>query len=334
MTGAGIHAALLPDGRRLHLQHGPIDLVIEAFGDPAEVCAAYEQASAAFADVLAMLVRELPLLRTALGTSSLVTPHRRATARPSTNARPTGAPFQEPLDAAVLRHDDGLETMPIATGPVARRMIAACWPFRDEFVTPMAAVAGAVADHILQEMTAGHRLERAYVNDGGDIAFHLAPGQQLSCGLVADLAAPAIDGTIALTHDMPVRGIATSGRARKGQGGRSFSFGIADAVTVLAHDGAAADVAATLIANAVDLPDHPAIRRGPASEIDPDSDLGERPVTLDLGALTDAEVRAALRAGAARAEILRRSGHIHGAVLVLRGRFATVGTGLPGLQAA
>ena len=95
-------------------------------------------------------------------------------------------------------------------------------------------------------------LERAYVNDGGDIAFHLASGQSLTCGLVADLAAPAIDGTILLTHAMPVRGLATSGRATKGQGGRSFSLGIADAVTVLARNAATADAAATMIANAVE----------------------------------------------------------------------------------
>ncbi len=37
----------------------------------------------------------------------------------------------------------------------------------------MAAVAGAVADHILAAMIAGRRLAKAYVNDGGDIALHL-----------------------------------------------------------------------------------------------------------------------------------------------------------------
>lgn len=224
--------------------------------------------------------------------------------------------------------------MPRALGPVAQRMIAACWPYRAGFITPMAAVAGSVADHMLQIMLEGRRLERAYVNDGGDIAFHLAPGQQLTCGVVADLATPAIDGTIALTHALPVRGIATSGRATKGQGGRSFSLGIADSVTVLARDAAAADAAATIVANSVDLPGHPAIVRGPASDIDPDSDLGNRLVTLDVGELCDGEVTAALRAGVSRAEVLRRSGHIHGAVLVLRRRYATVGTGLPELNAA
>jgi ApbE superfamily uncharacterized protein (UPF0280 family) len=213
-------------------------------------------------------------------------------------------------------------------------MIAACLPYRDVFITPMAAVAGAVSDHVLAAMCEGRHLERAFVNDGGDIAFHLAEGQRLTCGLVADLAAPGIDGTFTLTSDMPVRGLATSGRATKGSGGRSFSLGIADAVTVLARDAAAADAAATIIANAVDLPDHVAIARAPASSIDPDSDLGDIPVTVDLGPLSENDIDQALAAGAARAETLRQAGHIHGAVLVLRRRLARVGTGLPRLAAA
>jgi ApbE superfamily uncharacterized protein (UPF0280 family) len=293
MSRDGIHAGLLPDGRRLHLQHGPIDLIIEAFGTAAEVQAAYVQAAAVFVDVLPTLVKELKLLRTPLG-----------------------------------------DVWPLPAGPVAQRMVAACWPHREAFITPMAAVAGAVADHMLQALLDGRRLERAYVNDGGDIAFYLQPGQSLTCGLVADLAAPGIDGTISLTHTMPVRGLATSGRASKGQGGRSFSLGIADAVTVLARDAASADAAATMIANAVDLPGHPAVIRGPASDLDPDSDLGERLVTLDVRELSETDIATALRYGAARAEALRRSGLIRGAVLVLKRRLATVGTDLPLLAAA
>lgn len=213
-------------------------------------------------------------------------------------------------------------------------MVAACRPYSDVFITPMAAVAGAVADHVLARLCAGRRLQRAYVNDGGDIAFHLATGQSLTCGLVADLAAPDIDGRFELSADLPVRGLATSGRAAKGSGGRSFSLGVADAVTVLARDAAAADAAATIIANAVDLPGHGSIARAPARSIDPDSDLGDIPVTVDLGILTDAEIDRALADGACRAEALRGAGHIHGAVLVLRRHFRTIGAGLPLLAAA
>lgn len=287
-----VQAALLPDGRRLHLQHGPIDLIIEAFGAREEIERAYAQAVDAFADVLPLLVTELPVLRTPLG-----------------DARPAVA------------------------GPVARRMVEACWPYREDFITPMAAVAGSVADHMLERMLRGVAVRRAYVNDGGDIALHLAPGETLTCGVAHDVTAPALGGTIALTADMPVRGIATSGRACKGRGGRSFSFGVADAVTVLAHDGAAADAAATVIANAVDLPGHAAVTRVPACEIDPDSDLGSRLVTLDVATLDRADVDRALRAGVAKAERLRQDGHIYGAVLALQRRFATVGPSLARLAA-
>jgi len=180
-------------------------------------------------------------------------------------------------------------------------------------------------------MTAGRALDRAFVNNGGDIAFALSAGATLRCGLVADLAAPALDGTFVLRSDRPSRGLATSGRARKGQGGRSFSFGIADAVTILAATSAQADAAASLVGNAVDLPRHPAVIRRPAREIDPDSDLGDRAVTFDVGPLTAAEIAAALDAGRLVADALLAAGLIHGAVLALRGRIVVRGIIVPEL---
>lgn len=212
-----------------------------------------------------------------------------------------------------------LPSLPPA-GPVGRAMHAACAPYVDRFITPMAAVAGAVADHVLAAMLADTRLDRAFVNNGGDIAFHLAPGQTLRCGLVGDLSAPALDAVMTLTADNPARGIATSGRAGKGQGGRSFSFGIADAVTVLAGTAARADAAATIVANAVDLPGHPAIARAPARLRDPESDLGDLPVTLAVGRLSDDDIAEALDSGAREAELWLGRGLIEAAALSLGGR--------------
>jgi len=120
--------------------------------------------------------------------------------------------------------------------------------------------------------------------------------------------------------DDPVRGIATSGWR-----GRSFSLGIADAVTVLADRAAAADAAATIIANSVDLPGHPAIVRVPARELAPDSDLGERPVTQAVGSLTAEEVDQALAAGTRTAERLVRMGLIRSTALCLREQVRVVG---------
>jgi uncharacterized protein len=279
-------ARLLADGRRLHLHHGPVDVVLEAWGERGEVAAAYRQAADAFEGLLEALVAELPLLRAPVG-----------------------------------------EARPAPAGPVARRMVGAVWPHRGVYVTPMAAVAGAVADHLLAAMVEGRRLARAYANDGGDVALHLSPGEALTLGMVADVEQPRLDGTLRVAAADPVRGVATSGR-----GGRSLSRGIADAVTVLARTAADADAAATLVANAVDLPGHPAVARRPAAELDPDSDLGDLPVTVGVGSLAPAEVAAALEAGAAEAERMRREGLIAAAGLWLRGRFRSVGP-LPALGA-
>ncbi|MFO1067923.1 MAG: UPF0280 family protein [Geminicoccaceae bacterium] len=266
-----------PDGS-LHLNEGPIDVVLRAWGAAAAVEDAYALVLDRFDGLLRRLVDELPALR---------------------------HPAAEPRHAFA--------------GAVAQRMEAAVWPYRRRFITPMAAVAGAVADELVEVLATDPRIERAFVNDGGDIALHLAPGSSLTLGLVADVEAPRLDGSIVVTHAEPVRGVATSGR-----GGRSFSLGIADAVTVLARSAAAADAAATVIANAVNL-DHPAVRRMPARSLDPDSDLGELPVTVAVGALPQEAIADALAAGATEAETLRAAGLVEAAALWLMGRCRIVG---------
>jgi ApbE superfamily uncharacterized protein (UPF0280 family) len=264
----GAVAALLPGGR-LHLQHGPIDIVAEAFGDLAAIRAAHARAAARFAGILPALVAELPALRS-----------------------------------------DGAGV----TGPVARRMAAAVAPFHPAFLTPMAAVAGAVAEEVLAALT-GPGITRAYANNGGDIALWLAPGQSLTCALAAT---GGVD-RVTLGHSDPMRGIATSGWR-----GRSFSFGIADAVTVLARTAAMADAAATMVANAVDLP-HPGILRRPARDLQCDSDLGERPVTRAVPPLTPPERAQALEAGLAAAQAFQARGLIDGAALFLQGEARITG---------
>jgi ApbE superfamily uncharacterized protein (UPF0280 family) len=278
-VGAGALRARL-DERRWHFQHGPIDLVVEAFGDGAE--AAVERGWRRFTTVLEELVAELPVLR---------------------------RPVEQTAGLA---------------GPVARRMRAACLPFHARFITPMAAVAGSVADEIIAAMGTG--VPKAYVNNGGDIALRLAPGESLRIGLVADPDRAlrhgyrfALDGAFAVEASMPVRGIATSGWR-----GRSRSLGIADSVTVLAASGAAADAAATMVANAVDVAD-PAIERRRACDLDDDTDLGERLVTVGVRTLSGRATDAALDSGAALAGQLARDGLIWGAVLALQGRYRVAG---------
>jgi uncharacterized protein len=272
---------LLPDGRRLHLQDGPIDLIVEAFGSPGEIENAYCAASARFETVLDELCVELALLR------------------------------QQCLPESEWPH-----------GVVARRMMAAVLPYASEFfITPMAAVAGGVAEEILAAMCASAQLSRAYVNNGGDIALHLADGEKIVVGIVERRDRPSLFGTATLHACDPVRGIATSGWR-----GRSFSLGIADAVTVLADRAAAADAAATIIANAVDLPGHPTIIRVPARQLAPDTDLGDRPVTQAVGELSSAEINEALRVGMESAERLQKIGLIRSVALKLQGETRVVGS--------
>jgi len=265
-------ARWLPDGRRLHLNHGPIDLIVEAFGEPAEMRRAYARAAERFDTMLPELVSELPELR-----------------RPAACDRPRRF-----------------------TGPTARRMEAAVVPLAEVFITPMAAVAGAVADEVIEALLAGGDLRRAYVNNGGDIALHLSDGEQLALAIVG--TGHGFADRILLHSADPVRGVATSGWR-----GRSFSLGIADAVTVLARTGGEADAAATIIANAVDLPGHPSVTRRPARELAPDNDLGDRLVTVAVAALTVAEAGEALARGLDAAERLRRLDLIKAAALFLAG---------------
>ena len=273
------------DANRWHFNHGPIDIVAEAHGDPYAVAAAHDAAWARFGHVLDELVRELPLLRAPV----------------AGGVRPRGV--------------------------VGARMWDACAAFSPMFITPMAAVAGSVAQELIAfyERTG---IERAWINNGGDIALHLAPGHSARVGVYADLARfdwrerdtglLTTDGQFEIRAEQPVRGVATSGWR-----GRSFSLGIADSVTVLAATAAEADAAATVIANAVDVQD-PGILRRPASQCKDDSDLGDIPVTVEVRPLAIAQVQHALAAGEARAMALQRQGLIASAMLVCQGQWRLV----------
>jgi hypothetical protein len=277
---AAPRVARLPD-RRLHLQHGPIDLVIGAEGDPDDLARAEQAARDRFGTILIELTDELAFLRRRL--------------RPD---------FPDPDEAL---------------SPVARRMVAACRPHAAAFITPMAAVAGSVADEIRDVMLATAPGIRAlHVNNGGDISVHVGPGATLRIGVVSDLVSTVPDGTFALQAGSGVGGVATSGWR-----GRSFSLGIADAVTVLAGSAAAADAAATMIANRVNVV-HPLVQRAPARSLDPDSDLGGKLVTTDVGRLPAESIERALDAGAAMARRLLAAGLMEGALLALAGRWRIV----------
>ena len=276
MTSATHRAGRL--GERLHLQEGPIDLVVDALGPAAARRAAFARADAAFDGVLTGLARQLPVLR-------------------------------RPLDG----------DWPGDASATAGRMRRAVARFGDRFVTPMAAVAGAVADTVLAAIRAVDDLDAAYVNNRGDIALFVTPARPLDIGVVTALRDADIGAGLHVDAASGIGGVATSG-----WDGRSFSLGIADAVTVLARDAATADVAATLLANAVDA-DDPAVTRTPAADLDPDSDLGALPVTTAVGALSAGAVDDALAAGRAQAERWVREGRILAALIAVQGRGVVCG---------
>lgn len=272
------------DERRWHFQHGPIDLILELEGESDVVRQALADGWKRFQSILPELVNELAELR-------------------------------RPVDDA-----------PRLCGPVAVRMFRACVPFAHaRFITSMAAVAGAVADELIG-LFQRPGIARAFINNGGDIALHLTPGQRYRVGICANIDAPIatqgpgryLDSIFQIDAELPMRGIATSGWR-----GRSFSLGIADSVTVVAADAAAADAAATLIANAVNCECDGIVRR-PANELKDDTDLGARLVTVQVPSLTPELIAEALERGALEGEYWRRRGLIHAAALFLQGRIAVV----------
>lgn len=263
-------AAFLSDGR-LHLHHGPIDLIVDATGPGRQ--AGLRRGVERFETVLTELVAELDTLRLPVGQSRVL------------------------------------------LGRVACAMHRAAAAHGTVFVTPMAGVAGAVADEILRAICAGTGLHTVHVNNGGDVAFHLTEAHSLTAAIAA-VPAPRIR----LSANSPVRGMATSGWR-----GRSHSMGIADSVTVLARTAVQADVAATLIANAVDLPGHRAVTRVPANSLSPDSDLRARLVTVDVGRLTAEETWRALDRGVAFAQGCLARNLIDAAFLCLNGAYRAMG---------
>ncbi len=258
--------------------------MLEARGNDDQLMQAYQQAYEASQSILKDLVCCLPMLR-----------------------QPISMGGKNPVSE-------------VNVSPVAKRMMTAATDSMmhsgdaELFITPMISVAGSVADHVLHAMLDGTDLQRAYVNNGGDIALWLSPEERFVVGVCDNVETGEIVTRITLKAHHCVHGIATSGWR-----GRSHSRGIADAVTVLAKTSAAADAAATLIANAIDLPGCQQILKRPACELSPDSDLGEMPVTVAVEKLTEQQISQALEHGKVMAEQLLKKGLVKAAYLGLSG---------------
>ncbi len=198
---------------------------------------------------------------------------------------------------------------------VARRMVEAVKMVDEETLTPMAAVAGSVADEV-KEFLKSKNLDVISVNNGGDISVFTTGALPLRVG-IGDVQ--QVRGT---DHVLTIDGLADYGLATSGLGGRSFTLGLADSGTVVASTCAVADAAATFICNRTTV-ESDSVVRAPASEIDPLTDIPEEQVTVSIGDLPRALVFKALENGIGAAHALKKANVIYDALLLLRNEIAT-----------
>ncbi|HMK34437.1 MAG TPA: hypothetical protein VK463_05175 [Desulfomonilaceae bacterium] len=183
----------------------------------------------------------------------------------------------------------------------------------DDDLTPMAAVAGTLADAVADFLTT-RGLTKIVVNNGGDVALRLKDNETATVGIRPDVNQPTVTHRITVSPEMHVGGICTSGL-----GGRSFTRGIASAATILASSAAIADAAASSVANAT-LIVSPAVRRNRADYFDPNTDLTGVEITTAVGELTPSEIDRAIMQGIRKAEELVGRKVIRGACVAVKGR--------------
>lgn len=183
----------------------------------------------------------------------------------------------------------------------------------DPWLTPMAAVAGSVADAVADYLWEQGATKVA-ANNGGDVAIRLAPGEKLGLGVLFDMSKPGgVDQVFRLKPEHGVGGVATSGL-----GGRSLTTGIASGVTVFSSRCATADALATLLADRSYI-DSPAVQTCLAAEVDPDSDIADLRVVTGVGPLSEEEKLTALRQVVAEARKQYEKGGLLACVATVQG---------------
>ena len=197
--------------------------------------------------------------------------------------------------------------------PLARKMAQSAAAVGDPELTPMAAVAGTIADAVADYLL-DRGMTKVVVSNGGDVAVRLRGTHTVRVGLRTDLRRDDCPLVLLLDSSRTSWGIATSGL-----GGRSLTRGIASAATVVAKDASTADAAATAVAN-TSFVDAPGVIRRPAEDIDPLTDIAGLPVTVEVGALDEATAREGVARALARASGLVETGVILGACVAVDGR--------------
>lgn len=196
---------------------------------------------------------------------------------------------------------------------VLRRMIRAARLTGAEDVTPMVAVAGAMAEMVAEAaVAAGART--VIVDNGGDIALVVEPGRTVRVGVAQDVTSKKVRLVVPVQATEGIGGICTSGL-----GGRSFTKGVATAAVAVGRSAAVADACATLLANST-LVDDPAVEQALAETIDPDTDIAGHLVTVRVGELPPQAVAVALEQGLRQGREFMARGLLVGVIVVVQGQ--------------
>jgi len=197
--------------------------------------------------------------------------------------------------------------------PLALEMVCSALTVGDADLTPMAAVAGTIADAVADYL-ADRGMTKAIVNNGGDIAIRLRGENSATVGIREDVRSHEFSHVIRLGSERASWGVATSGL-----GGRSLTRGIASAATVIAQKASIADAAATAVGNASFVEDRQVIQEN-AEKIDPATDIPGIAATCKVGPLKEETRSLSLQRALRRAAELVERKIILGAGVVVDGR--------------
>jgi len=214
---------------------------------------------------------------------------------------------------AILKRESATLGMGRLYPDVVRRMIEATRVMGEPDLTPLASVAGSISE-VVADFIFSQGGTKVIVENGGDLAIRLREGEVARVGIKTEIDSEKPAYLLSLDSGMEIGGVATSGL-----GGRSFTKGIASAVTVLAHKASLADSAATVIGNFTNT-DDPQITRTLAERIYPDTDIAGEWVTVKVGALSPQRIEEALNNGMSKANSLTKQGLIKGALIAVQGR--------------
>lgn len=195
---------------------------------------------------------------------------------------------------------------------VALEMLRSVAAIGDPDLTPMAAVAGTIADQVA-EFLLERGMTKIIVNNGGDIAIRLTGDDGVTVGIREDVKAHDFSHVIRLGPERASWGVATSGL-----GGRSLTRGIASAASVIAPTASLADAAATAVANATFVRDVGVVQVD-AERLAPDTDIPGIPVTCQVGSLREETPSLAVAQALLRAETMLQQGTILGAFVSVAG---------------